>query len=310
MLRHMRRARLPGHESSQRWTIRTIGNIDVALLRTFVAVAETGQITRAAARLNLTQSAASQQIARLEALMETQLLERSANRVCLSREGEKLYSHAVRMIRINDEIMRDMRQIREIIEIRLGVPHDLVERFTPEIVRNFVRSNPEVEIKLVSLASGRLQELFEQNEIDMTLTTEQVGAGLGEVIMQDRLVWVGAKDSRAATTRPLIVTLGDDGDKFREPAINALSQAGIAWRQINQIGSLGSVLAMLAADMAVAPFLASTVPPFLTIQSSADLPELPLFQINLYHRKQDATSSVLALAEHIRVHFRKVSAES
>ncbi len=186
----------------------------------------------------------------------------------------------------------------------------MVERFTPEIVRSFVRSNSGVEIKLVSLASGRLQELFEQNEIDMTLTTEQIGVGAGEVMMQDRLVWAGAADSRAAASRPLIVTLGDDGDKFREPAITALTRAGIAWRQINQIGSLGSVLAMLAADMAVAPFLSSTIPPFLTVQSKADLPELPLFQINLYHRKQSATPSILALAEHIRSPFRKVSAES
>lgn len=282
-----------------------IANIDISLLRTFASVVETGKITKAAERMNMTQSAASQQILRLEALLETNLVERTANRIKLSRDGEKLYSAAVRMIALNDEIVRDMRRAAEEVEVRLGVPHDLVEKFTPSILKAFSASHPEVAVTLVSLSSGELRKCLERGDIDLTLTTEIVGEDGGEALLRDQLVWAGSKNGQAATVRPLAVTLGTGGDRFHEPAAASLTKAGIKWRRITQGGSLGSVFAVLAADMAVAPFLRCTVPPFLRVLDADELPDLPEFEIKMVVPDGGTTPHSAALATCIRAHFSK-----
>ena len=63
-------------------------------LRSFLAVAEHGGVTRAAAALNLTQSAVSMQLKRLEEMLGLRLLDRSARQIALTGEGEQLLSYA------------------------------------------------------------------------------------------------------------------------------------------------------------------------------------------------------------------------
>ena len=79
-------------------------DIDIALLRAFVAVVETGSVTGAAALLNLTQAAVSQQLKRLEELFGTELFERHHKRLVLKPNGERLIAHAHRLIALNDEV--------------------------------------------------------------------------------------------------------------------------------------------------------------------------------------------------------------
>src|SRR5262245_65763537 len=79
-------------------------DIDIGLLRAFVAVVETGSVTGAAALLNLTQAAVSQQLKRLEELFGTQLFERHHKRLSLRPDGERLIVQAYRLIDPNDEI--------------------------------------------------------------------------------------------------------------------------------------------------------------------------------------------------------------
>ncbi len=81
----------------------TIRNLDIATLRSFVTVAELGGVTRAAERLNLTQSAVSMQLIRLETVLDQQLVERAGRGVCLTREGEQLLGYGRRILTLNDE---------------------------------------------------------------------------------------------------------------------------------------------------------------------------------------------------------------
>ena len=80
-------------------------NLDVTTLRSFVAVAELGGVTRAAGFLNLTQSAVSMQLKRLEELLNLSLIDRSSRSVSLTASGEQLLSYARRMVNLNDEVM-------------------------------------------------------------------------------------------------------------------------------------------------------------------------------------------------------------
>ena len=81
-----------------------IRNLDLTALRSFVAIADAGGVTRAAGFLNLTQSAVSMQIKRLEDMLQVDLLDRAGRKVALTAAGEQLLGYARRMLTLNDEM--------------------------------------------------------------------------------------------------------------------------------------------------------------------------------------------------------------
>ena len=101
-------------------------NLDVTTLRSFVAVAEAGGVTRAAGFLHLTQSAVSMQLKRLEELLGLELLDRSGRTIALTASGEQLLVYARRMVALNDEVMTRLTDQAYEGQITLGVPHDIV----------------------------------------------------------------------------------------------------------------------------------------------------------------------------------------
>ena len=69
-------------------------NLDLTSLRSFVTIADTGGVTRAAGVLNLTQSAVSMQIKRLEDVLGADVLDRTGRTVALTPAGAQLLSYA------------------------------------------------------------------------------------------------------------------------------------------------------------------------------------------------------------------------
>ena len=125
-------------------------NIDVGLLRAFVAVTETGSVTRAAHLLNLTQAAVSQQLKRLEELFGVELFDRSNRTLRTTAAGERLLAHAQTMMTMNDALWGLMSKPHYEGEVRVGVPHDVVEPNIPPVLRRFDRAWPRVQVTLTS----------------------------------------------------------------------------------------------------------------------------------------------------------------
>jgi DNA-binding transcriptional LysR family regulator len=279
-------------------------NIDMALLRSFVAVAETGQMTTAAKVVNRSQGAVSQQIMRLEDAFDLVLFERQKNQISrLTRDGEKLLSKAHRLLAMNDVVVAEMREADFSGEVRLGVPHDVVGVLMPPILRSFRQEHPNVLITLISDATKTLRALLRDGAIDLTMTTELESAERSNHLLTDQLVWVGARGGDAAHRRPLTVALGKEDCGFRTVAVKALTGAKIKWRPICQVGSLEPVFATLEADMAIAPFLSRTVPERLMILHQAKLPSLPRFHINLRVPSNGQSAVAGEFARHIREAF-------
>lgn len=277
-----------------------VQNIDVALLRAFIAVAETGRMTTAGKIVHRTQGAISQQIKRLEALFETRLFDRKAGSARLTREGEKLLVKAHRLISLNDEVMDQMRTVDFTGEVRLGVAHDIVRAMMPPILRRFRQEHPNVLITLMSDTTQALRADLRERKIDLALMTEPVRGDRDQFLLTDHLIWVGAKGGDAYRRRPLSVALGQENCGFRAAAVKALTKARVPWRAICQFGSLESVFATLEADMAIALFLSRTIPDRLTVLRGRELPELPQFHINLRLPSIGTTSVATELARHIR----------
>jgi DNA-binding transcriptional LysR family regulator len=279
-------------------------DIDTALVRAFVAVVETGSVTAAAALLNLTQAAVSQQIKRLEELFGTQLFERHHKRLALRPDGERLLTHAHKLIALNDEVWGAMSAPAYEGEVRLGVPHDIVGPYLPPILNRFDRAWPRVRVSLKCTTTPRLLELLRKGDIDLTLTTEQrCGAG-GETLLEDDLAWAGAKNGAAHERDPLPVSLGDEKCAFRAVVLAALRTAGRDWRPVCEVGSMEPLLASIEADLAVAALLRTTIPRYLQlIDRDRRLPRLPKFLINMYLPPARRSEIAVELARNIRQEF-------
>jgi DNA-binding transcriptional LysR family regulator len=280
-----------------------IQNIDVALLRAFIAVAETGRMTTAAKIVHRTQGAISQQIKRLETQFDARLFDRKAGSASLTRAGEKLLVNAHRLISLNDEVMDRMRTVDFTGEVRLGVAHDIVRSMMPPVLRRFRQEHPNVLITLVSDTTQTLRADLRERKIDLAILTESERGDRDQFLLTDQLIWVGAKGGDTHRRRPLSVALGQENCGFRAAAIKALTKARMPWRAICQFGSLESVFATLEADMAIALFLSRTVPDRLAALRGRELPELPRFHINLRLPSTGTTSVATEFARHIREGF-------
>lgn len=275
-------------------------NLDTALLRTFVAVADHASMTAAGNALHLTQSAVSQQIARLEDLAGG-LFNRDRRTLRLTPMGERLLAKARRLVALNDELWSDMTEQTIHGRVRLGAPYDLVGTWLTPILKTYAEQHPLVEIALVCLASPDLLDATADGSIDLALIEEPLGASRGECLAVDRLVWVGAKKGTAHLKTPLPVSMVAETCAFRPVVLKALGERNLAWRTMFESGSIDATRATVRADLAVTAWLQSTVPDDLDIlPPRQELPELPSFAINLYRSSGSPSRAACELAQHIR----------
>lgn len=257
-------------------------NLDLTTLRSFVAVAETGGVTRAAGFLHLTQSAVSMQLKRLEEALDLQLFDRVGRGVSLTTAGDQLLAYARRMIALNDEVVSRLTAHAFEGEIMLGVPHDVVYPAVPRVLKQFNAAYPRVRVNLEASYTRTLKDKFARGKCDVIVTTETGVDQGGEVLATQALSWVGAPGGVAWRQRPLQLAFCRYC-VFRGHITAALDQAGFPWDMRVDTESDRTIEAAVSADLAVHAMIQGTQPPYLElIDHGGALPELPLHQINLY----------------------------
>lgn len=279
-------------------------NLDVTTLRSFVTVAEHGGVTRAAGLLNLTQSAVSMQLKRLEELLGIDLFDRSNRRIALTANGDQLLVYARRMVDLNDELVARLTDQKFEGEIILGVPHDIVYPMVTKVLQEFAARFPRMKVQLISSYTNLLKQQFERGECDLILTTE-TGIGQGCEALHDLpLRWVGAKGGQAWKQRPMRLAFSR-ACLFRPMAIDALDSAGIDWEISVETESDRTIEATVSADLAVHTMLEGTLPPHLeVIPHKGALPDLPVTHINLYGKDRVKGEAGRALYNLIAATFR------
>lgn len=274
-------------------------DIDVTIVRAFLAVVDTGSVTRAAELLNLSQGAISQQIRRLEELAGHPLFVRAGRRLVPAPEGRSLVAAATQMIAANDHLWAALREPPFEGEVRFGAPYDIIGSYTPPILRRFSKAFPAIRVTLVCQDTVVLMSELKAGNLDLALTTELACSRGGETLRTDRLVWVGARGGEAHRRTPLPVSFGAEACLFRPIAIAALRKARREWIAVCEVSNMEPVRATLEADLAVAPLLSHSLPNSLEILTDRTLPKLPEFRINLYQAAQ-AKPAVKAFADHAR----------
>jgi DNA-binding transcriptional LysR family regulator len=275
-------------------------NLDLDLLRAFVTVAETGNMTSAGQRLRRSQSAVSLQIKRLETCFDLRLFDRSPRAVRLTAAGERLMSHARAMLALNDAIIDELAEPALEGTVRLGTPEDFATTHLPIVLAKFAESHPRVSLEVGCDLTLNLLDRFAGGEFDLVLVKREVTGGeQGVRVWREPLVWAASPrfDPVAAGALPLVVS--PSPCVYRARAVSALNRAGRPWRIAYTCGSLAGSQAAVRAGLGVTVLPRDMVPGDLAaIDSPHELPDLHDTEIALL-----AAHSLNIPAQRLRDHI-------
>ena len=257
-------------------------NLDLGTLRSFVTIADSGSMTRAAGRLFMTQSAISMQIKRLESSLGFSVFDRSSQGMKPTTEGEQLLQYANQMLALNDEAMGRLTSPDYEGVIRLGAPSDVIYPHVPNAIREYSRDFPRVQVKFTASRTTDLRAEFDLGKQDIILTTEHEPGPGGKIINTQPLVWTGAEEGVAWKKDPLPLCFCKNC-AFRPFATAALDAAGIGWVDVASTDDDLASDAMASADLGIRAEMECVIHGGRqVIDHGGQLPELPAHSIVLY----------------------------
>jgi DNA-binding transcriptional LysR family regulator len=269
-------------------------------LRALIAIAESGSFTRAAEIIHKTQSAVSMQIRRLEERLGVEIFVKEGRTARLTPEGERLLDYAYRIIRLSDEAVASLRGDRLTGTVKLGVPDDYAERYLPQILARFTESNPGIEVVVVCEPTPCLVANMQANEIDMAIITHSKQRDVGEIIREEKLLWVASQRHCTHQHRPVPLALGRDTCDWRRAATSTLDAAGTPFKVLYTSWNSAAVGAVVLAGMAVSVLPESAIRPGMRILSEEDgFAALPTVKIALLRNPHARDTLAGALADHI-----------
>src|SRR5690349_2173725 len=144
-------------------------NLDIDLLRSFAAVADTGSFTSAADLVARSQSAVSVQIRKLEDIVGKRILERTSRSLELTPAGATLLDYARRILALNDETVRRIAEPPMAGVIRLGITEYFVPTALPRLLARFAAAYPGVQLEVRMGLSAELRELLGAGALDAAI---------------------------------------------------------------------------------------------------------------------------------------------
>ncbi len=278
--------------------------LDLDVLRTFVAIAETGSFTLAAGAVFRTPSAVSMQIKKLEDILGASVFLRDARSVTLTQEGEMLMGYARRMLALNREavskfIVPDIAGV-----VRLGSPDDYGERILPIVLKRFAKTHPAIAVDVIIDMTANLRRRMAERQLDITLRTARNNMPSdAEVLLTEPIVWGGAKGGCAHLRDPLPVSLWEEGCVWRADALDALGRAGRNYRVAYMSAHTAGQRAAILSDLAIAPLPKSFIgEEIVALGPDEGLPLLSNYNLAMIVAP-DASAPVQAAADHIRATF-------
>lgn len=278
---------------------KTLINLDVDLLRTFVTIAHAGNFTRAAERLLRQQSTISLQIKRLEDALGQRLLDRTPRSVSLTPEGEAVLDYAQKILDLNDEVVSLVIEPQMQGNVRLGMPEDFATHHMSSILSRYVQAYPSVSLEVTCDLTLNLLGGFRAGSFDIVLVKREQGAGSqGLRVWREPLVWVSGHHDFVAGNGPLPLVVSPEPCVYRKRAINALNRARKRWRIAYTCGSLAGALAAVRGGLGVAVLPREMVPHGLHITDGDPLPDLKDTEIALMTTRA-LTPPAAKLRDHI-----------
>jgi DNA-binding transcriptional LysR family regulator len=267
-------------------------NIPIEIVRTVVAISETGSLSKAGERLGLSQPAVSSQIKRLQSLVGGALFLKTANGTTTTELGKLALRHARRILEANDQLLRLGGNAEGPQPLRLGLSTLFLDEF---VKRQSAESLADICIHTdlsVPIGKGLVDGYI---DVACIFENPAIEAEIEQMIVneyKDPLVWVRAKDFVLSPGAPIPI-LTWPGDDWM---IRTLTRHGLSYKIVFSSPDYHARLATAEAGIGLTSIPLSMVPPFLVRAKEYYLPELPSVRALLCARtgcESDRASDVM-----------------
>jgi DNA-binding transcriptional LysR family regulator len=147
----------------------TIGRVETSYLRAFLLVVESGSMSEAARRLEITPAAVAHQLKLLERDLGTRLLGRAGRTVAPTEAGHRLVERATAILRDLGELKAAINDDAATRELRLGAINTALHSVMPEILAGIVKAYPDARVEIRSALSSELYDALQRGELDAAI---------------------------------------------------------------------------------------------------------------------------------------------
>ncbi len=238
-------------------------SITLRQMRAFVALAQTGSFTDAAASLHVTQSALSGLIKELEQTLGVQVVNRSTRKVGLAEVGREFYPLAARLLQDLDgalDTIADLKALKRGL-VRIAAPQLMSASVLPEVIAGFKREYPDIEIRLLDCMVEHVIPKIHSGEVDFAVGPEReysadieattlfeipfvvVFRGDHPLRKKKRVTWDDA------LCYPVVALKGEFTHRLRVDLHESLQ--GAALNPTNEVGFMTTAFAMVSAGLGV-----------------------------------------------------------
>jgi DNA-binding transcriptional LysR family regulator len=235
-------------------------NLPTNLLRSFVAIVDTGSMLNASERVFVTQSALSLQIKRLEELLQQSLFHRDGRRLTLTSAGTLMLDYARKVLILHDEAVAAVGAGQFSGPARIGMVQDFAEMLLSGLLAQFAELHPEAQIYSRIAGTAELLGLLERRQLDIVLGFAAINDP--HAIAEAPMAWYGNPELLRQSVLPLAVL--ETPCRFREAAIRSLEDAGRPYRITVETPNLTTLQAGVTAGLG------------LTCRTHLFLPDAPL----------------------------------
>ena len=276
-------------------------NIPIEIVRTVVAISETGSLTKAAGKLGLSQPAVSSQIKRIQSMVGGALFARTANGTTATQLGKLVLHQARRILEANDQMLRLGGAAHLPQPVRLGLSTLFVREF---LGHQTAQSLTDVIIQTdnsVGITKGLIDGYI---DIAYILENPEMTSEIAHLIVNDtdeEFVWVRSRDFVLSPESPIPILTWPGDDLM----IRTLTRQGIAYKVVFNSPDYHAKLAAVEAGIGIAAIPRRLIPPSLVWAQEYYLPELPPIKALLCARSNLESSQGRKLLEDISTLFFK-----
>jgi DNA-binding transcriptional LysR family regulator len=278
--------------------------LDLELLRSFVAIADRESFARAADQVHRTQSAVTQQMARLEDQLGVALFRKVGRSKRLTEHGVRLLDYARRLLALNDEAVESLAAPDLRGPLRIGSIYDATEFLLPPLLARFTLLYPNLQIEVHSDRTVHLLQALKRGEIEIALTAGSQGdpdpAHPSVRLRSSPLVWMAGADYVHDPAQPVPLVLPDEPSLYRATALAALDAHRVRWRirHISTSLAFSALRAALRAGLGITARIIEMLAPDLRVVTEAEgLPRLPNMSLALYLRDEHVSQPARRLFE-------------
>jgi DNA-binding transcriptional LysR family regulator len=225
--------------------------LDIAPLRSLVAVADCGGFHRAAAALHLSQSAVSQHLRRVETVVGEPIVQRSGRGIVFTEIGLKALRHARTILAAHDTALEDLGATEHKL-LTVGATEHGADVMLAGLSSALRERLPDMRVRFRLDRNVSLADSIDRGLVDLAIMLDGAGLDRAHASGVVRLQWISARTLAISPRDPLPLVIFSEPCTLREPAFSVLENHHIDYEIVAECGDLSGLYAAVRSGLGVA----------------------------------------------------------